>query len=270
MSAKGNSIFSFAWSPAGDVLSYLINTPSALEWRLVRGGTDSVLASLPYLPPTDGRPVVEPLMVSFSPDGKYVAMTDFVRTRLEGTGDSSKMQIRATDGSRVASAGDSIPLYGFISDLLWVGSFLYFRDDNGIEVWTVSGVCSALPGVDWIRPKLSPDGRLIVFQTEDANQLSHVFVYDLATKQVEQVSPAGGAEAWFLGSGYVWFLEERLCAANEPCGVSNARLTGKSYIANLASHTTSESRITRIADTWPRPGAPNFNNSWWMDASAAY
>ena len=46
------------------------------------------------------------------------------------------------------------------------------------------------------------------------------------------------------------------------------RLTGKSYIVDLVSGTASQSRITRIADTWPRPGAPNFENIWWMDASA--
>ena len=109
-----------------------------------------------------------------------------------------------------------------------------------------------------------------MFHTEGANQLPHVYVYDLTKQKVTQVSPAGGAEAWFLGSRYVWFLEERLCAPNESCGVSSARLTGKTYIVDLVKGTPSQSRITRIADSWPRPGSPNFENIWWIDASAPH
>jgi hypothetical protein len=258
---SGNSIISFAWSPLGTQWTYLVNTPSALEWHLANGGTDRVLASLPSIPPHGGTPRLEPLMVTFSADGSLVAMTDSAMGG-GGSGDQAKMQIRRADGSLVATPAAAG------SDLLWVGSSLFFRDDTGIDVWNQSGVCSVLPGVQWIRPKLSPDGRLIVFHTEDANQLHHVFVYDLTTQKVRQVSPAGGSEAWFLGSRYVWFLEERLCAPNESCGVSNARPTGKTYIIDLVSGTATQSRITRIADTWPRPGAPNFENIWWMDASA--
>jgi hypothetical protein len=125
-----------------------------------------------------------------------------------------------------------------------------------------------LPGVQWIRPKLSPDGKQIVFYTQDSKGLEHVFVYDLSTKSVKQVSPAGGAEAWFLGSKYVWFLEQRLCGATESCGVSSATFTGKAYVVDLQTGISSQSRIVRIADTWPRPGQPNFDNIWWMDAAA--
>jgi hypothetical protein len=178
------------------------------------------------------------------------------------------MQIRRDDGTLLTTDAEISRSGGPISDLLWVGSSLFFRDYSGIELWRETGLCSALPGVQWIRPKVSPDGKQIVFSTEDANGLSHVYVYDLTKGKARQVSPAGGAEAWFLGSGYIWFLEERLCGASESCGVGHATLTGKAYIIALGTGTSSQSRITRIADTWPRPGQPNFDNIWWMDAAA--
>ncbi|HEX2681566.1 MAG TPA: hypothetical protein VHQ03_09765, partial [Candidatus Dormibacteraeota bacterium] len=225
--SSGTAIVSFAWSPINGDWTYLINAPSSLEWHLVAGGSDRVLATLPSIPPHGGRPVLDPLMVSFSGDGRLVAMTDYDRVGVGGSGDKAKMQIRRADGSPVTTDAESGLSSGLVSDLLWIGPSLYFRDFNGIEVWNESGVCSALPGVQWIRPKLSRDGKDVVFATEDPNGLSHISVYDLSTRNVRQVSPAGGAEAWFLGSRYVWFLEERLCAANESCGVSNATLTGK-------------------------------------------
>jgi hypothetical protein len=52
--------------------------------------------------------------------------------------------------------------------------------------------------------------------------------------------------------------------------MGRARFTGKTYIVNVVSGTASESRITRIADTWPRLGAPNFDNIWWQDAAAKW
>jgi hypothetical protein len=263
-----NGVISFAWSPVSGVWTYLINTQSALEWHLVSGANDRVLASLPPIPAHGGVPRLEPTMVTFSADGNLVAMTDSWSGEIGGSGDKAKMQIRKADGTLLASSGEGTQFGGPISDLLWVGSSLLFRDYGGIEVWNQTGVCSALPGVEWIRPKLSPDGKLVVFHAGEVEQ--HVYVLDLITGKVKQVSPADGAEGWFLGSGYVWFLEQRLCAANESCGMSRARFTGQTYIVNVASGTTSESRITRIADTWPRLGAPNFDNIWWQDAAARW
>jgi hypothetical protein len=208
-------------------------------------------------------------MVSYSEDGKFLAMTDYDRAGIGGTGDHAKMQIRRGDGSLLTTDAQSGLSGGIVSDMVWANSSLYFRDFSGIEVWSQTGVCSALPGVQWIRPKLSPDGKLIAFHTEDSQGLPHVYVLDLRTRNVRQASPGGGAEPWFIGSDYIWFLEERLCAANEPCGVAQSKLTGKTFIVNLAAGATSGSRIARIADTYPRPGQPNFDNIWWMDAGAS-
>lgn len=253
-----NSIISFAWDSANGDSTYLMNTPTALEWHLVRAGLDQVVASTTRIGPSDGRPIATPLMVAFSGDFQFLAIA----------GDMATFQIRRWNGSALATGASIVPTSTLVSDLLWAGSSLYFRDDYGIEDWTEAGSCSALPGVQWIRPKLSPDGQRIVFYTEDSSGLDHVYLYDLSTRKVTQLSPAGGAEAWFLGSRNVWFLEQRLCAAGEPCGVGRATFTGKTYIVDLQTGEISQSRIVRIADTWPRPGQPNFDNFWWMDASA--
>lgn len=268
---SGNAIVSFAWSPAGRDWTYLVNTPAALEWHLVAAGRDRVLVSLPPIPPHGGRPIVDPLMVSYSRDGTFLAMIDYDRAGIGGGGDQAKMQIRRADGTLLTTDAQPGLSGGIISDIIWVNSSLFFRDLSGIEVWSQSGVCSALPGVQWIRPKLSPNGKLIAFHTEDANGLPHVYVLDLSTGTVRQASPGGGAEPWFIGHNYLWFLEERLCAANEPCGSAygQSELTGKTLIANLATGAASGSRIARIADTFPRPGQPNFDNMWWMDASVS-
>ena len=266
--ASGNAIVSFAWSPANGDWTYLVNTPTALEWHLVSAGADRLLATTAHIPAVGGTPRITPIMVTFSGDRRFLAMTNYIFAGNSGSGDTAKFQIRKSDGGLIATGATIVPNSSVVSDLLWVGSSLYFRDDNGIEVWSEAGACSALPAVQWIRPKLSPDGKQIVFYTQDSNGLEHVFLYDLSTKSVKQVSPAGGAEAWFLGSRYVWFLEQRLCGATESCGVSSATFTGKAYIVDLQTGISSQSRIVRIADTWPRPGQPNFDNIWWMDAAA--
>ncbi|HEV2477536.1 MAG TPA: hypothetical protein VGX22_13425 [Candidatus Dormibacteraeota bacterium] len=266
--SSANAIFGFAWNPINSDWTYLVNTPAALEWHLVSGGTDRLLAATTRIPAIGGTPRITPIMVAFSADGRFLAMTDYVISGPSGSGDTAKFQIRRSDGGLIATGATIVPAGGFVSDLLWVGSSLYFRDDNGIEVWTEAGACSALSTVQWIRPKLSPDGKQIVFYTQDSSGLEHVFLFDLNTKNVKQISPAAGSEAWFLGSRYVWFLEQRPCGATESCGVSTATFTGRAYIVDLQTGTSSQSRILRIADTWPRPGQPDFDNIWWMDGAA--
>lgn len=266
--SSGNAVLAFAWSPIGDDWTYLVNTPEALEWHLVSGGTDRLLSATARIPATDGTTRMTPIMVAFSGDGRFLAMTDYIIGGPSGSGDTAKFQIRKSDGSLIATGATIVPASSAVSDLLWVGPSLYFRDDNGIEVWTQGGACSAFPGTQWIRPKLSPDGKQIVFYAQQANGLDHVFLVDLGAKNVKQISPAGGAEAWFLGSGYVWFLEQRLCGATEECGLSRATFTGNSYIVNSRTGVSSLSGIVRIADTWPRPGQPEFDNFWWMDGAA--
>jgi len=265
VSSNGNAIQSFSWSPDGMSWTYLINKASAKEWHLVRNGADRVLASLLHEPAHGGGADITPVMVAFSQAGGYVAVTNMWTGEQSGVGADAPMQIRRIDGTLVATSADSISFNGAISDLLWIGSTLYFRDRSGVKAWDGSTVKSTLSGVNWIRPKLSPDGKLVVFHTVDATRVPRVFTYDVAAGKVRQVSSAGGSEAWFLDSGHVWYEQERRCEPADPCSYDTYINTGKTYVINLASGAETESKITRIADVWPRPGEAAVINLWWMD-----
>ena len=55
------------------------------------------------------------------------------------SGDKAKMQVRRADGNLLRTDAEISPTGGAISDLLWVGSSLFFRDYTGVEVWTQTG-----------------------------------------------------------------------------------------------------------------------------------
>jgi hypothetical protein len=141
--SSGNAIVSFAWSPANGDWTYLVNTPTALEWHLVSVGADRLLAASAHIPAVGGTPRLTPIMVTFSGDGRFLATTNYIFAGNSGSGDSAKFQIRRSDGGLIATGATVVPNSSVVSDLLWVGSSLYFRDDNGIEVWTEAGACSS-------------------------------------------------------------------------------------------------------------------------------
>src|SRR5439155_1354100 len=88
---------------------------------------------------------------------------------------------------------------------VWSGSSLYFLDARGVEVLRDGVISTLLPGVQWIRPKASPDGGRIVYEARDAQGSPHVFVVDTASGKVIDLGGKGRAEPAFLTDRYVWY-----------------------------------------------------------------
>jgi hypothetical protein len=246
--------YSIEWSPDGGTWTYLLNTPLALEWHLVGGTCNRVLASLPHVPAFGADPT-QLFRVGFSADGQFVAMSAMYAIGQPGSGSQAPVQVRRLDGSLVATSADSITFSQSLTNFIWVGSSLYFADKNGIEMWNQSRVVEVLPGVHWIRPKLSPDGRLIVYHWLDANGLPHVFVLDAATGTVSQVSSLGGAEGSFLTSRYAWYQQERRLGSAETCDQLPYCSTGKNFVVDLTSGAETQSDVSWVADAWPHFGS---------------
>jgi len=236
----------FAWSSDG-TLAYILatagtqNLTGAGSWELhlVRQGQDGILTTLPGVP---GRGVSgdnDDVFLGFSPGGKYLALeTTF-------TGPS---QVRAAaDGSLVMALPQGITM------AVWAGDILFYRDQAGVHRWEVGGTSRlVLPGVSWIRPRASPDGKWIVYSVRDSTGLHRVNVYNLTSGSGFPISSGGRVDGIFLSPTVLWEREERLCTANDSCGMSQTVWTGTTFVYDLASRQETRSTITGVADVWPR------------------
>jgi hypothetical protein len=177
------------------------------------------------------------LQLTYSPDGGLIMLNQNF---------SSTFRIWTRDGGDVTPAVIGKPFMP-----VWSGSSLFFQDSNGVEVFRNGAVAPFLPGLKWIRPKASPMGGQIVYESRDVAGLAHSYVVDTATASVRELG-AGRAEPSFLTSRFVWYQGERLCTASESCDSSApVKATGKTYIYDLEDGAEATSLITRVSGTWP-------------------
>lgn len=236
----------FAWSPNGS-LAYILatagtqNLTAAGSWELhlLQQGQDRILTTLPGV---GGRGIGEndDTFLAFSPDGKYLALeTTF-------TGPS---QVRAAaDGSLVRALPQGSTM------AVWAANSLFYRDQAGVHRWDASGTTSlVLPGVSWIHPRVSPDGMWIVYTIRDSAGLPHINLYSVSTGSGFPVSSAPRSDGVFLSVTVLWEREERLCTANDSCGMGGPTIpTGTTFTYDLAARQETRSTITNVADVWPR------------------
>jgi WD40 repeat protein len=235
----------FAWSPDGS-LAYIratagtdaLSGAGSWELRLLQQGQDRILTTLPGV---GGRGIGEndDTFLAFSPDGKYLALeTTF-------TGPS---QVRAAaDGSLVKAFPQGITM------AVWAGNSLFYGDQAGVYRWDPAGTTSLiLPGVHWIRPRASSDGRWIAYSVRDSTGLHHVSVFNVAAGTTFTVPSGGRVDAVFLTPTVLWDSEERLCTANDACGMSQTLPTGMRFIYDLATRLESRSVIAAVGAVWPR------------------
>jgi hypothetical protein len=240
----------FAWNPSGVAVVYLTSSDTGITVHQLNAGRDRVLASLPLLPvggcevaPCPGafqNPADKwDFRLSYSPDGAFISVVQ--------SGISSFLRVWTADG-RVLSSSDAQGT----SMSIWSGGSLYFGDSKGVEVWRDGVISTFLPGVEWIRPKASPDGRYIVYEARQLGS-AHVFIVDTTSGQVRDLAP-GRSEPAFLTSRYIWYEAESTCVADGTCQASFPGIaTGKTYVYDLQDSTESESTITSVVDVWPHP-----------------
>jgi Tol biopolymer transport system component len=237
----------FAWSPDGRSVVYSTSTglgTSAV--RLQGSGVDLGLGTVAEVPAVGCEQIANcygadtwDSSISRSPDGAYISLVTSIAN-------VSVFRIWKADGTLIKSSDSNSPFM-----TVWSGSSLYFRDARGVEVWRDGVVSTFLPGVAWIRPKASPGGGQIVYETRDAERWSHTYVVDTSSVKVRDLAKAH-AEPVFLTARYVWYQGERPCVAADACGTRVAGVAnGTTYIYDLETGAESTSIITAVYDVWP-------------------
>jgi hypothetical protein len=243
----------YSWSRDGRSLTYITEVPdttaprgSRLDWHLVSGGSDRVIGPAPIwvIGIECGPGDIDDVHVAFSPDGRYISL-------LENFCGAADFQVRRSDGSLVGEIKGTYGLLPLAPTMgVWSGSTLYFRDSKGVEAWRDGTVTPFLPGVAWIRPKVSPLGGEITYVVRGKDGLGRVYIVDTGTGKVVPLPNAGRVEPVFLSPRYIWYAGEQLCTTGY-CWAPGTLPTGKTYIYDIPAGTETESRITAVYDVWP-------------------
>ena len=207
-------IATYGWSPDLETVGYVtvdnFDFPQ-IHYRSIGSGSVRTVATLAR---QFGREFVDDdqLRVEFSPDGELILI---VYTIAGGEGsvprEESRVQIRAKDGSLVFAADDADnPTMG-----LWApdGSAVYYRIDRGARAWLTAG--GALRGVPnspvWYDPSISPNGRLVAFDTGASDPQVRVRLLNLRDGKLSNLSKRGRARPVFATDRTVWAQRVRAC-----------------------------------------------------------
>jgi len=224
-----------SWRPDGSLLAYSppldsSRPDSSAEVWLFANQSLQRLTTYPW-PLTDcicrfGFP---PQENALSPDGQYVVSGWPV-----GKGASPYQVSRVADRSQVQVFGLDV------TEVLWdrTGHRLFLIGQSGVRSWTPEAGINALPNASqWtFIPSLSPDGTEAAYTAyiDQAQTQPRVFVYDRATSTTRQLSSRPRTQVMFVKSGWVWYLEEATCQADQPqCPPWGSAPTGKVYAQAL-------------------------------------
>jgi hypothetical protein len=240
--AAGRGSGQYAFSPDGASLTYLDGN----AWHLINQSGNKVLTTLPAVRGPGTNADEDDNFLSFSPDGKYVALVQTFHTG--GTGETAPAQVRrATDGSLVYStSGMTMGVWASVP------SRLFFRDSAGaVRRWDpTAGVSSMLP-IRWIGPKSSPDQRWIAYTQRASSGLGAIGFYSVQGNSVSATTAGGRSGVRFLTNDLVWYLEERACPT---CGQPTP--TGVTFIYSIAGAAEVVSRLSSVYDAWPHSTQP--------------
>jgi hypothetical protein len=241
-------VSAMAWSPDGASFTYVANGKTyAPEWHLVTAGLDRVLTTFPTVRPHGLSPDAADVYLSFSEDGKYVALAE--NWVAGDSNDQASVQVR--DGS-----GHLLYAMQNATMATWSSHYLYLWDTAAalLRFWQpgqpqLGGVGL---GGQWIRPSSSPDGHYLAYTSQLDGGVHHVRLYEVTRSLDDQLSPAGRIGAIFLKSGLVWYAEETPCPG--ACDLGGPPLTGRTFVYDISAKTESLSVIAHVFDTWPHLG----------------
>jgi hypothetical protein len=201
--------------------------------------------------------------LQFSPDGRE--LLDYMLFRPMSL---PQLQVFKVDGSQILQVTNS-------DSGAWLptGSVLYFSFWQGQPTnWQVDSidanvqrrtVASLTRGLSW--PSMAPDGRGIVYITEDSAGLPRLWRLDLATGATTQVGKAITAVTVFVGPNVIWTNEGKPCECgpggnSTPTGVVLAHdlITGSDTAVDFSSFrapggtypTAAPSGAESVMDAW--------------------
>lgn len=235
----------YAMSPDGRSVTYL----DVNAWHIAGPSGNRVVSTLPATPARGISPNQDDSMLSYSPDGQYVALFQTFHTG--GSGETAPDQIRrASDDSLVYSTtGMTMAVWASVP------SRLFFRDTAGnVHRWDPSAGLSSMTSLNMIRPKASPDGRWIAYTFPVPNGgVGGVGFYSVQANSVSNTSPPGRSGVRFLTNDLVWYVGERQCST---CFGGEPTPTGVTYIYSIAGASEVTSRLAATYDAWPHYTAP--------------
>src|SRR5438105_9267088 len=230
----------YAWSPDGQLVTYLARTSTSVTWHLLSGASDKTLARLGDVPTRDWSSADDQEMVGFSADGQYVAVDGtFVAPR--------------TTPIRIVHVADGQPVYGGDGTMaVWgaSGARIYFRTSTGIQRWDRTGnVVTVLASTRWIHPSTSSDGNYIAFSTLNPQLNDVVSILDTRRGSIAHTSSEPRARPSFLTPTVVWSEGELSCAGATVCDPPTQN--GKPYLYDITTGIESPSIEYSFFDSWP-------------------
>jgi hypothetical protein len=204
-----------------------------------------------------GGSIDDRILVSFSPDGRYVLVVD---TALAGAApaspDQASVQVHSVpDGnlvfvppSALASSGKLDP---FVTMAAWSRQTdrLYYRDQAGVHTWDPPATVGTLAGgLSWYFPSMSPDGRFVAYAVNMRDQ-PHVEVRDLVSNKV-QIIPGVRGSPFFITPNVLFEAEY---ARGQPGPGPPYSPTGRDFVFDLRTNVETPIAASIVPiDYWPR------------------
>jgi Tol biopolymer transport system component len=207
----------YGWSPDRQTLAYITTDPQAYPHLVFwHAGADAPTQTVATLARAFGRGAVtsDQAKIEFSSDGQEVLV---VYTPADGTPqdslspDQSQLQVRTINGelSFAADMRDE-PTMG-----LWSadGARVYYRTDRGARVWHAdTGSIGSVSGAGtWYDPMLSPDGKLIAYDTGEQSARVRVRVFDAKNATTTFASAPARFSPVFATARLLWAQAVAAC-----------------------------------------------------------
>lgn len=253
-------VVEFAWSRDGSSVAYLVypDAPENANQLWLKTGNARPRALTPPITfGGRGGSIDDQILVSFSPDGRYVLVVD---TALAGAApaspDQASVQVHSVpDGNLVFVPPSALTSSGKLDPFVTMAAWsrqtdrLYYRDQAGVHTWdppAAEGVLAA--GLRWFFPSMSPDGRFVAYAVNMRDQ-PHVEVRDLGSNKA-QVIPGTRGSPFFITANMLFEAEYGL---GQPGPGPPYGPTGHNFVFDLSTNieTPISGGIVPI-DYWPR------------------
>jgi hypothetical protein len=248
-----------AFSPDGTRWAYVADDANVGRvTHLVVAGKDQTILTRAPVGGNGGAPYGPLEQLQFSAQGDYL----LTYTAFRDADGQPNFMVFAMNGS---VAFQSLTAKFGVWDR--AGNRLYFlavttaADIKGqVHSWDPGGQPVVRSGnlASYFWPAISPDGRVLVFNSYDAKGMPHLWRLDIASRLSAQIAKSSSTTPVFVAPGLVWSTEERPCQCG-PGGSSapDGKVVGhdiqggtESAVGDFNGFTPSTSPTRDILDVW--------------------